>query len=53
MPNINIFVIRTGLIPAVPHIWFGSADCDTICTNYLSLSTQTADPNIFKAHSVP
>ena len=28
--------------------WFGSADCDTISTIYLSLCTQKADPNPFR-----
>ena len=25
--------------------WFGSADCDTICTKYLSLCIQSANQN--------
>ena len=32
-------------ISAVSRKWFGSADCDSICTIYLSLCTHTADPN--------
>ena len=36
------------LLPAVPQKRFGSADCDTIYTIYVSLCTQTADPNPFR-----
>ena len=36
------------LLPAVPQKRFGSADCDTIYTIYVSLWTQTADPNPFR-----
>ena len=32
-------------IPAVLRKAFASADCDTICTIYLSLCTHKADPN--------
>ena len=31
-----------------PQKWFGSADCDTINTIYLSLCTYTADPKSFR-----
>ena len=40
------------LPPAVPRKWFGSVDCDTIYVYalciYLSLCTQSADPNHFR-----
>ena len=35
-------------IQAVSRKGFGSSDCDTIYTIYLSLCTQTADPNLFR-----
>ena len=41
--------IKYILAPAVPRKVFGSADCDTIYTNYISFCTQTADPNPFEA----
>ena len=29
------------ILPAVPRKWFGTADCDTICSIYLALCAQT------------
>ena len=33
LPNVN----NTIELPAVPLKWFGSADCDTLCTIFLSI----------------
>ena len=50
-PNIT-YGDDTIIVPAVPRKGFGSVDCDTIYTIYLSLCTQSADPNPFFAQPV-
>ena len=46
--SIQFVYPSTYLLPTVTRKWFESADCDPICTIYLSLCTQTADPKPFR-----
>ena len=44
----HCFALFLGFNKYVLRKWFGSANCDTIYTLYLSLCTQTANPNHFR-----